>query len=108
MAEESLTRRGKRSASGTGITALNIENVGTAMCATGAGGNYVLDNGYDMGESVERQAGVDKLEREIEVTPQMLEAGKYALFPNEVLPWYDEEQVLAKIYRAMATTVAHS
>jgi hypothetical protein len=71
-------------------------------------GTYVLDNGSEMSESVERQAGVDKLELEIEVTPQMLEAGKYALFPNEVLPWYNEEQVLAKIYRAMATAGDHS
>ena len=61
-----------------------------------------------MGESIERQAGVNELELEIEVTPQMLEAGKYALFPNEVLPWYNEEQVLAKIYRAMAMAGVHS
>src|SRR3984893_18108389 len=59
----------------------------------GGGGNYILDNGIDMGESVERQAGVNELGLEIEVTSQMLEAGKYALFPNEVLPWYNEEQV---------------
>jgi hypothetical protein len=61
-----------------------------------------------MGGSVERQAGVEELELEVKVTPQMLEAGKYALFPNEVLPWYNEEQVLVRIYRAMAMAGAHS
>ena len=37
MAEEFVARRGKQSASGAGSAALNIENIATAMCSTGAG-----------------------------------------------------------------------
>ena len=31
----------------------------------------------------------------------MIEAGLEALFPNSVLDWQDEEEVVARIYRAM-------
>jgi hypothetical protein len=39
----------------------------------------------------------------IEVTPQMIQAGRRALFPCELLPWQDEAQVMAEVYRAMAS-----
>lgn len=51
------------------------------------------------------QAGV---EFGIDISAEMIAAGREALFPNEVLPWYDEDQVVAKIYRAMAMAEAHS
>jgi len=37
MAEEFIARRGKQAASGAGGATMNIENIATAMCATGAG-----------------------------------------------------------------------
>jgi hypothetical protein len=38
---------------------------------------------------------------EIDITPAMIEAGLRALFPNETLPWFDDEEVVAAVYRAM-------
>jgi len=52
-----------------------------------------------MSEAVDRarQAGAY-----IEVTPSMIEAGRFALGATEVVAWEDEATVLAGVYRAMA------
>jgi hypothetical protein len=38
---------------------------------------------------------------ESEITPAMMEAGLSALFPNSVLDWQDEEEVVSRTYLAM-------
>jgi hypothetical protein len=47
------------------------------------------------------RTGVNALKPEIEVTPEMIRAGKLALWPSEVLPYLDSGDVVTKIYRAM-------
>jgi hypothetical protein len=39
--------------------------------------------------------------QDTEITSAMIAAGLLALFPNSVLDWQDEEEVVARIYRAM-------
>ena len=41
---------------------------------------------------------------EIEITPAMIQAGRLAFFPNEVVSYQEEDEVLARVYRAMQST----
>ena len=50
-----------------------------------------------------RQAGA-----EIEITPEMVEAGLMALWPCELLAFQDAAEVLEQVFRAMMKTRDHS
>jgi hypothetical protein len=48
-------------------------------------------------DTAEENAGVPQ----IEVTPEMIEAGLKAMFPAEVQAYIDERELVARIYRCM-------
>jgi hypothetical protein len=58
--------------------------------------------------SPETDVGKETSVPQIEVTPEMIEAGKRALWPAELAPTFDEDEVVAKIYRSMQLARLHT